>query len=505
MSNGSLLAPSPDYTARDFDALRARLYALIENVFPEWTDHEVAGFGNTLVEMFAFVGDVLGYYVDQQGRESRLATATQRKNVIALARMLGYRMSGATAATAQIELRLLSPARAPVTLTQGSAVRTREAQNPARFQLLDDVVIPAGQSLALTTAEHSTSHRQIFDARSLRGSDLVLDRVPFLDRSARVTATNGDYIEVESLLSSGPNDRHFTVLGDQNDRATLRFGNGRNGAAPSGSIEVRYKTGGGARGNIDPGQLTVFDGVPKDAEGTPVALQVTNPERASGGAERQSVASAKLLAPLSLRATTRSVSREDFEIHALELPQVARALMLTSNEDSAVRENSGVLYIIPQGGGLPTPALKNLVRRQVTEIYPSTLTFQVEVRDPVYKRVDLKARLFLLPGQRPDVVRDRVRARLTDFFRVTLADGTPNTNVNFGYAVRDAQGDTRAELAYSDLFNVIRDTPGVRKLGDHSGDLLLNGLPADVKLRIYEFPVLGPNIVLVDGETGLVL
>ena len=43
--------------------------ALVESVFPEWTDHEVAGFGNLLVEMFAFVGDVLGYYIDNQGRE----------------------------------------------------------------------------------------------------------------------------------------------------------------------------------------------------------------------------------------------------------------------------------------------------------------------------------------------------------------------------------------------------------------------------------------------------
>jgi predicted phage baseplate assembly protein len=383
-------------------------------------------------------------------------------------------------------------------------VRTREAQNPVRFQLLDDVTIPAGQLSARATAEHSTSHRQLFDIRSLRGSDLILDRVPFLDGSARVIATDGEYVSVESLLSSGPNDRHFVVLIDQNDRATLRFGNGRNGAAPTGTIEVRYKTGGGARGNVDAAQLTVFDGVPKDIEGTPVALRVTNPERASGGAERESIASAKQLAPLSLRATTRSVCREDFEIHALELPQVARALMLTSNEDPAVRENSGVLYVIPQGGGMPTPALKNLVKRQVTEVYPCTLTFQVDVRDPVYRRVDIRARLFLAPGQRPIAVRDRIRARLADFFRVSLADGTPNPNVNFGFAVRDAQGYPRPELVYSDIFNVIRDTQVVRKLGDHSADLLLNGLPADVKLRIEQFPVLG-DVELVDGETGLVL
>ena len=38
---------------------------------------------------------------------------------------------------------------------------------------------------------------------------------------------------------------------------------------------------------------------------------------------------------------------------------------------------------------MPTPALKNLVLQQVTEVYPCTLTFQVSVQDPVYKLVDV--------------------------------------------------------------------------------------------------------------------
>jgi hypothetical protein len=500
----TLIASSPDYTSVDFDALRARLIALVESVFPEWTDHDVASFGNLLIEMFAFVGDVLGYYLDSNAREAFLATALRRENVIALARRLGYRMSGATAATAELELRLAAAPRARVVLAAGSVVRTREAQNPARFQLLEEVVLERGPTAPVVRAvvEHSASQRQLFDARSLRGTDLVLDRTPFLDRSAKVSATNGDYLEVDSLLSSGPNDRHFMVLVDQNDRATLRFGDGRLGAPPTGTIEVRYKTGGGAAGNVDAGQITVFDGVAKDVEGQPVSLVVTNPERASGGTDRESVGSAKLLAPLSVRATTRSVAREDFEIHALKLRSVARALMVTSNEDAAVQENSGVLYVIPRGGGLPTPALKNQVRRQVTEVYPCTLTFQVDVRDPVYKRVDIRARLFARAGERPDVVRDRVRARLGEFFRLSNEDDTPNELVNFGYYLRDT--DAAGELPYSDLYNLIRDTPGVRKLGDHSGDLLLNGLPADVRLRAFEFPILG-NVELTDGSTGRLL
>ena len=86
----AILSPSVDYIDKDFDALRARLIALVRSVFPDWSDFSVATFGNVLLEMYAFVGDVVTFYLDAQARESRLVTATQRKNVIALARMLGY-------------------------------------------------------------------------------------------------------------------------------------------------------------------------------------------------------------------------------------------------------------------------------------------------------------------------------------------------------------------------------------------------------------------------------
>jgi len=64
------LPESVDYTDKDFDALRARLIALIKSVFPDWTDFDVASFGNLLVELYAYVGDVLTFYQDNLARES---------------------------------------------------------------------------------------------------------------------------------------------------------------------------------------------------------------------------------------------------------------------------------------------------------------------------------------------------------------------------------------------------------------------------------------------------
>ncbi len=500
----ALLAQATDLTDKDFDSLRLRLQNLVRSVFPEWTDFNVASFGNLLVELYAFVGDVLSYYQDNQARESRIATATQRKNLISLCKLLGFRPAGARAATVDEVFSLAAPPTAPVRFPAGTRVRTASVTEPVVFQLLADVIIAAGASppRATGTLEHSEPQEELFASTGLPNQEVVLPSAPFLDGSALVTAGNGDYVEVSSFLGSTAADRHFTVVVDQNDRATVRFGNGVSGAIPSGTITARYKTGGGAKGNVNAGTLTKLDGSFSDDHGTPVAASVTNPQPASGGTDRQTLAQIRALAPESVRVLNRTVSREDFEINARRLAEVARALMLTSNEDSGVAENTGTLYVIPRGGGLPSQALKDAVRHQVTVVYPSTLTFQVSVQDPVYLRVDLEAKVHLRQGANAATVKASIFQALAAFFAVSREDGTPNTNVDFGWNLKDAEGNPAGEVALSDVFNAVRDVSGVRKIGDGPDDFLLNGAREDLPIGVREFPALG-TVTLINGDTGL--
>ena len=118
--------------------------------------------------------------------------------------------------------------------------------------------------------------------------------------------------------------------------------------------------------------------------------------------------------------------------------------------------------------------------------------------------MNVLARIFLRQGHEPAVVRERVKASLAELFRLTLDDGTPNPAIDFGFNVKDSGGNPAGEVAWSDVFNAIRDTAGVRKMGDLHGDLKLNGLPSDVALKLAELPTLG-NIALVDGDTGAYL
>lgn len=65
-----------------------------------------------LIEMSAYVGDVLSYYMDDQIKETMLSHATQRNNVVAMAQSLGYKPKPSIPAIVDLKLFQLVPARA---------------------------------------------------------------------------------------------------------------------------------------------------------------------------------------------------------------------------------------------------------------------------------------------------------------------------------------------------------------------------------------------------------
>jgi hypothetical protein len=176
--------------------------------------------------------------------------------------------------------------------------------------------------------------------------------------------------------------------------------------------------------------------------------------------------------------------------------------MLTSNEDAGIGENTGDLYVIATGGVVPSATLKDAVLVAVTETLPNTLTFLVNVKDPIFLDVNVDATVFLSPGANAVVVKAAIEDALAAFFAVSLEDGTPNPEVDFGFNIKQADGSVVAELAWSDVFNVVRDVAGVRKVDDNS--FLLNGAPDDVGLPNNSFPRLAA-VNLTNGNTSLPL
>ncbi|MBE7449156.1 MAG: baseplate J/gp47 family protein [Kofleriaceae bacterium] len=497
------MIPRPaHYTDLDFDRLRARLLELARTEVPGW-DPDVATLGTTLLELMAYVGDVVLFRQDQLARETRIVTATQRRALSALAALVGERLFGSAAATVELELSLARSPTADVIVPAGTIVRSEESPRPTRFQLLAPVMLGAGQDppLVVGQAEHSETHSVSIETAGTPSLIVGLVHAPFLEGSLVASTPQGVFAPVDSFLATGATDRHVVVDVGDDGRARLRFGDGSRGVPPAGRLSLTYKSGGGTSGNVAAGTLRVVESTVLDATGRPVSLRVVNRQPAAGGIDRETIVHARRRIPEAVRAPGRTVAREDFEIHARQVAGVARALMLTRNEDPTIEENAGILYVIPHGGGAPSQTLRDEVLRQVTVVHPSTLTFQVRVQAPVYAVVDVTAQVYLAAGATASAVAASLRERLASFFAISLPDGSLNPQIDFGFYLRDHDANPVGELAWSQVANVVIDTPGIRKLAEPPHGVLLQGRGRDVQLAGREFPVLG-TVTIVRVDTG---
>ncbi len=82
-----------NYLNKDFSALKQSLMNYAKSYFPDtYRDFNETSPGMMLLEMNAYVGDVLSFYIDQQYREMLLPLAEERRNVINMAKMFGYKV-----------------------------------------------------------------------------------------------------------------------------------------------------------------------------------------------------------------------------------------------------------------------------------------------------------------------------------------------------------------------------------------------------------------------------
>ena len=82
-----------NYINKDFASLKNNLMEYAKSYFPTtYKDFNETSPGMMLIEMSAYVGDVLSFYIDQQYQEMLLPLAEEKRNVINIAKMLGYKV-----------------------------------------------------------------------------------------------------------------------------------------------------------------------------------------------------------------------------------------------------------------------------------------------------------------------------------------------------------------------------------------------------------------------------
>lgn len=415
-------SPTPvDYTARAYDDLKASMLARIPAHLPEWRNRSEGDFGVVLIELFAYMGDMLSFYIDRAVNESSLQTAVLRETVLSYANLLGYVPHDMIPATGSVIFTAAPGRVADTVIPAGTVIQTYTPSSDSAslaFTTDEEITIAAADiSGTVGVTQGTITYGELIVAAggavgasfeaSLFQLNVVLQSV-VLD--VIIDGVSTRWNRVDSLLSAGPSDQVYTVRIDANGVTYVRFGDGANGLIPPAAAEIKatYRTAVGEGGNVAANVVTV---IPAMLEGV---VSVTNPVAITGGMDRESIDSIRSSLPNSIRAVNRAVSIEDFEPLAKQVVGVRHA---KADADVYTSVN---LYVVPTAGGVPSD---DLVARLEEWFAPRTLIgTDVTVLDPTYVGVNITLDLYVLPTYFAEETAERVRAALNNLLSLPNVD-----------------------------------------------------------------------------------
>jgi hypothetical protein len=133
--------PSIDYLSRDFESIRQDLIDQIQFFNPEWTDRNASDFGITLIELFAYMGDILHFYIDRRAQNLYLTTCFTREAAVNILKLIDYEVPGKSSAVADEVFTLTSPLTGDFIIPENTQLSTtgETGTTPVTFETLADL------------------------------------------------------------------------------------------------------------------------------------------------------------------------------------------------------------------------------------------------------------------------------------------------------------------------------------------------------------------------------
>ncbi len=506
---------SPNLDDRRFEDLVEEGRRRIAQSCKEWTDLTPGDPGVVLLEVFAYLTDILLY------RLNRLP----EKAYIEFLRLIGVRLYPPAAAGVNLRFRLARVQNHPVDIPKGTRVTTSrndsEAEPPV-FMTTGKATIEAGE----TEKEVFALHCDLIEAElagvgtGLSGLSVKVSRPPII-------ASSGDQLDLvvgveasaeelsgisEAAVEHGGKAyriwrevHNFNNLGEDRfvyvaDRLSgtiffapaARMGSSEDSLnntpqalaeIPPADRQIRvwYRRGGGAGGNVSANLLTVFkDPLP--------GVEVTNPKPATGGRAAESLENALRRGPQELHSLHRAVTARDFELIAKQnsgsvdrVHAFTKAMLWRHASPGTVE----VLLVphIPEAQRKKEPVRAEILKVHETEAARRQIQEALDERKPLgttclvnwvrYKPVQIKTRVQVYREEAPAAVQERVLQRL---YRTITPLSSPPESQGWIFG---------KPLTSWDIYKIIDEEPGVssvsqvRMLVDEVPDRNVKSLCAD--------------------------
>ncbi len=354
-------------TELDYDQILLNLVAFLK-ADPSFTDYDFAGSGLRVLERaLAYITFYNGYYLTSAVNEGFLDTAQLRSSVASHARMLGYNIRGVLSArtTANVAIELDNTSELVTSLPKNTPFQLASNSNYTFYNLTDveldlnantdlyeaaDVPLVEGLPLQYRFSVNLSDPTQRF---IIPNANIDYSTITVKVQSSNASNVTTQFTKATNFLTITATDPVFFVQEGVGGFPEIRFGNGVVGKAliDGNIVIVDYYISKGAAGNNIRGPFKV---VSANMVGFVQGATVTdgNTAPSMGGADNESLDSARFLAPLAYQAQNRCVTADDYKTIVLqEVGESVGAINVFGGEqgdpnDPAERPVPGKVFIV---------------------------------------------------------------------------------------------------------------------------------------------------------------
>jgi len=324
----------------DFDLIKSNLKTFLQNQ-SEFQDYNFEGSGfSILLDLLAYNTHYLGFNANMLANEMYLDSADIRKNIVSLAKMLGYTPTSPKAPTATINILVNNASGTSITMAKGTTFTT--TVDGTTYQFLTN----ASHTITPSSGVYNFSNIPIYEGTlvtykyTANTSDpdqrfiIPNNRVDTSTLKVQIQNSASDTTTATYTKASG-----FTSLDNTSKVYFLQEGE-------EGKFEVYF--GDGVIGkSLDDGNIVILEYIvtnKTEANGASsftlsgsvggfTNVTITTVSSAQGGAEAQTKESIRYNAPLQYARQDRAVTTSDYETLVQELYPNAQSVSAWGGED----------------------------------------------------------------------------------------------------------------------------------------------------------------------------
>jgi len=372
----------------DFDNIKLNLKAFLQDQ-TEFSDYNFEGSGfAVLLDTLAYNTHYLGFNANMLANELYLDSADIRKNIVSLAKMLGYTPSSPRAPIANIDIQVNNATGASITMDKGTSFTTSVDGISYQFVTNEDSTISPSDGVynfsnvniyegTLVTYRYTVDSTDVDQKFIIPSANADTSTLKVTVQTSAVDTSVTTYTLASGLKSLTSTSKAYFLQETESGKFEVYFGDGVIGQNLSdGNIVIleyivtNKSEANGASTFALSGSIDSFTNV-----------SITTNSSAQGGAEAETKESIRFNAPLQYTAQNRAVTTTDYETIVKSIYPNALSVSAWGGEDDETPVYGVVKIAIKAASGSTlTNATKNNI---VTSLQPyNVASVRPEIVDP---------------------------------------------------------------------------------------------------------------------------